>query len=123
MSDERDNDPTEVDAGGGKPWLDRSPVRSARFRPIYKWFFWIFVLNCLALGWVGANSPDADFHGIPFIIIGQVTTFYYFAHFLIIIPLIGVLERPKPLPTSISEPVLQGGGSMAGATAKPMEKA
>ena len=105
------------------PWLDRSPVRSARFRPVYKWFFWILVLDCLVLGWVGANSPDADFHGIPFIVIGQLTTFYYFAHFLIVIPLISLFERPKPLPTSISEPVLKGGGSMAGAAAKPMEKA
>ena len=40
------------------PWLDRSPVRSARFRPIYKWFFWIFLVDCLVLGWVGANPPD-----------------------------------------------------------------
>ena len=40
------------------PWLDTSRVRSARFRPIYKWFFWLFVLNCLVLGYLGAKSPE-----------------------------------------------------------------
>jgi ubiquinol-cytochrome c reductase cytochrome b subunit len=105
------------------PWLDRSPVRSARFRPIYKWFFWLFFLDCLILGWVGANTPDAVFYGIELILIGQVGTLYYFAHFIIVIPAISMLERPKTLPTSISEPVLKGGGAMAGASAKPMERA
>ncbi|MDX1423358.1 MAG: cytochrome b/b6 [Kiloniellales bacterium] len=105
------------------PWLDRSPVRSARFRPVYKWFFWIFLIDCLVLGWVGANSPDAVFYGIPFIRIGQLSTFYYFAHFLLIIPAISLLERPKPLPSSISKPVLEGGGGHAGAAAKPMGRA
>jgi quinol-cytochrome oxidoreductase complex cytochrome b subunit len=107
----------------GLPWLDRSPVRSARYRPVYKWFFWIFVIDCVLLGWVGANPPDAVFHGIPFILIGQATTLYYFAFFIVIIPVVSKLERPKPLPTSISQPVLKGGGGMAGAAAKPMEKA
>jgi len=106
------------------PWLDRSPVRSATFRPYYKWFFWILVLDCFVLGWVGANSPDAEFHGIPFIWIGQLSTFWYFFHFIILLPLLSVLERPRPVPTSsISEPVLRGGGAAAGAAAKPMEKA
>ena len=105
------------------PWLDRSPVRSSAFRPYHKWFFWILVLDCFVLGWVGANAPDAEFHGVPFVIIGQVATAYYFAHFLVILPLLGIFERPKPLPASISEPVLSGGGMAAGAAAKPMEKA
>jgi len=105
------------------PWLDRSPVRSARFRPVYKWFFWIFFLDCLILGWIGANSPDGNFHGVPFLLIGQLSTLYYFAHFIVVIPVISLLERPKTLPTSISQPVLPGGGATAGAAAKPMEKA
>ncbi len=105
------------------PWLDRSPVRSCAFRPYYKWFFWILVLDCFVLGWVGANSPDAVFHGIPFVVIGQVATAYYFAHFLVILPLLGIFERPRALPASISQPVLSGGGMAAGAVAKPMEKA
>ena len=93
------------------PWLDRSPVRSARFRPIYKQFFWVFVVDCIILGWVGANTPDAVFHGVPFLWIGRVATVYYFAHFLVLIPLINILEKPKPLPDSISASVTEDGGA------------
>jgi len=105
------------------PWLDGSKVRSARFRPIYKLFFWVFVIDCFILGIVGARSPDAQvfgwLDGFDYVHLGQITTFYYFAHFLVLIPLIGKLERPKPLPASISEPVLKGGaGAPAGATAE-----
>ena len=90
------------------PWLDRSKVRSARFRPIYKQFFWILVLDVLILGWVGANAPEGNF-----ILVGRLATTYYFLHFLVITPLVGVLEKPKPLPQSIAKPVL--GGKPAGA--------
>jgi len=105
------------------PWLDTSPVRSGRFRPLFKQFFWIFVVDCVVLGWVGANPADGEIAGIPFLVIGQISTAYYFAFFIVILPLIGWFERPKPLPASISEPVLRGGGKPAGAAAKPMEKA
>ena len=100
------------------PWLDRSPVRSAKFRPLYKQFFWVLLLDCFVLGWVGANPPEG-----MFVVIGRIATLYYFAHFLVIIPVLGVMERPKPVPVSISEPVLKGGGAAAGANAAPMEKA
>jgi ubiquinol-cytochrome c reductase cytochrome b/c1 subunit len=86
------------------PWLDRSPVRSARFRPLYKQFFWIFVIDCFVLGYVGANPPEGYF-----VILGQVATAYYFAHFLIVIPLLNFLERPRPLPASISAAVTPAG--------------
>ncbi len=82
------------------PWLDRSPVRSARFRPIYKQFFWIFVADCLLLGYIGGKPAEGIF--IP---IGQAATIYYFFHFLVIIPALGFLEKPKPLPASISAAV------------------
>ncbi|MEX2008975.1 MAG: cytochrome b N-terminal domain-containing protein, partial [Dongiaceae bacterium] len=100
------------------PWLDPSPVRSARFRPLYKQFFWVFVVDCIVLGWVGANPPEGYF-----IVIGRVATAYYFVHFLVLMPLLGKFERPRPVPTSIGEPALKGGGAVAGARAKPMEKA
>jgi len=93
------------------PWLDRSPVRSARFRPIYRQLFWVFLIDCFILGWVGANSSDAIFHGIPFLWIGQAGTAYYFAHLLIIIPLVSILEKPKMPPQSISAAVTGTGGS------------
>ena len=101
------------------PWLDRSPVRSGKFRSIwFKLFFWLLVLDCVILGIVGAKPPEGGW-----LLLGRVTTAWYFLHFILVLPLLGVFERPKPLPHSISEPVLQGGGSPAGAAAKPMEKA
>jgi len=86
-------------------------VRSARFRPIYKQFFWIFLADCVVLGWVGANPPEGSF-----ILIGRICTVYYFAHFLIILPLLGKFERTKPLPESIHQAVLAKRG---GATSEP----
>jgi ubiquinol-cytochrome c reductase cytochrome b subunit len=85
------------------PWLDTSKVRSSRFRPIYKQFFWILVLDCFVLGWVGANAPEGHF-----ILIGRLATAYYFLHFLVILPIVGMIEKPLPLPESISQPVLKG---------------
>jgi len=83
------------------PWLDSSPVRSANYRPLYRIFFWILVVDVLALGFVGGAEASPGY-----IILGQVTAAYYFAHFLIIIPIIARIERPRPLPGSITEAVL-----------------
>ena len=112
------------------PWLDTSRVRSAKFRPIYKQVFWLFVIDAIVLGWVGANAPDGivwqvgkDF-AITFLHVGKVGTLYYFAHFIVVMPLIGKLERTKPLPDSIAGSVLKGGGpAPGGAAAQKMEKA
>ena len=83
------------------PWLDTSRVRSGRFRPAFRVFFWLFIVVTITLGWCGAQLPE----GIP-LILGQVCTVLYFAHFLVFLPLLGWFERPRPLPASISEPVL-----------------
>jgi ubiquinol-cytochrome c reductase cytochrome b/c1 subunit len=83
------------------PWLDGSKVRSARFRPIYKWVFWLLVIDAFALGIVGAHRPEG-----LYVVIGRIATLYYFVHFLVIIPLLGKFERPLPLPASISAAVL-----------------
>ena len=91
------------------PWLDTSKVRSARFRPIFKQFYYILMIDVLALLWVGGQPPE----GMA-LIIGRVATLYYFVHFLIILPLVGKFEKTKPLPTSISAPVL-GADGKAGA--------
>ena len=100
------------------PWLDTSPVRSARFRPVYKWVFWLLVIDVIALGWVGANPPE----GLV-VTVGQIATLYYFVHFLILFPVIGKLERPKPLPASIAVAVLHpGGGARLGRAGAPMAK-
>jgi quinol-cytochrome oxidoreductase complex cytochrome b subunit len=86
------------------PWLDTSRVRSSTFRPVFKWFFWLMVVDMGILGYVGAMPAE----GI-WIIIGRLATAYYFLHFLILLPLIGWFERPRPLPDSMAKPVLSGG--------------
>jgi quinol-cytochrome oxidoreductase complex cytochrome b subunit len=115
------------------PWLDTSRVRSARFRPVYKKVYWLLVLDVIVLGVVGANRPDAvafSFY-VPvfdrdvvmtYLNLGQIGTLYYFFHFIVLFPVIGWLERPLPLPTSISAAITKpGGGRLAGATSA-MEK-
>jgi quinol-cytochrome oxidoreductase complex cytochrome b subunit len=82
------------------PWLDTSKVRSATFRPIFKWFFWLFLVDCFVLGYIGAQAAEE-----PYITIGQIATVYYFLHLLVIVPLVGWFEKPRPLPESISAPV------------------
>ena len=82
------------------PWLDGSKVKSSRFRPIYAMFFWIFFLDCLLLGYIGGKPAEG-----VFVIMGQWATFYYFVHFLVIVPLVSRLERPKAPPESISAAV------------------
>jgi len=83
------------------PWLDRHPVRSATFRPIFKIFFWVFVLNGLLLGYCGSQAAE----GWP-LIASRIGTFWYFFHFIVLLPLLSWVETPKPLPASISQPVL-----------------
>jgi ubiquinol-cytochrome c reductase cytochrome b subunit len=101
------------------PWLDTSPVRSARFRPIYRNLMFLLVFDVFVLGEVGAHHPEG-----MWIVAGRVATAWYFLHFLVFLPLMGKLEQPLPLPESISVPVLRGGGPVpGGAYAKPMEKA
>jgi ubiquinol-cytochrome c reductase cytochrome b/c1 subunit len=83
------------------PWLDTSKVRSGNYRPLFKGFFWIFVAVCIGLGYLGSKPPEGWY-----VTFSQLLTFYYFAHFLVILPLLGLLETPKPLPSSISDDVL-----------------
>ena len=82
------------------PWLDTAKTRSARYRPLFKQFFWIFVAVCIGLGWLGAQPPE----GI-YVIVGRILT-DYFAHFIMILPLLGRIEKPRPMPNSIADDVL-----------------
>jgi ubiquinol-cytochrome c reductase cytochrome b/c1 subunit len=86
------------------PWLDTSRVRSANYRPLFKQFFWIFVVVCIGLGWLGSKPAEGGY-----VIASRILTAWYFIHLLIVLPLLGFLETPKPLPNSISESVLKGG--------------
>jgi len=96
------------------PWLDFSRVRSARFRPIYKQAYWLFVINAVILGWIGGQPPEG-----MYIVIGRIATAYYFIHLLVLVPLISLFERPLPLPESISNAVLGGSAMPQGAAAAP----
>ena len=84
------------------PWLDRSKVRSAIFRPIYKNFFWLLILDVLVLGYMGAMPAEG-----VYLLITRIATGYYFLHFLIILPFLSSVEKTDPVPMSISEPVLK----------------
>jgi len=83
------------------PWLDTSKVRSAVFRPLYKIFFWILVIDVIVLGYIGAKPPEG-----MYLIIGRIATIYYFVHFILIMPILGFKEKTNPLPMSISDQVL-----------------
>ena len=85
------------------PWLDTSPVRSGNYRPVFKRFFWILLVDIVILAWVGGGTPDT-LH----VALGQLATAYYFAHFLIILPLISKHEATLTLPSSISTSALHG---------------
>jgi ubiquinol-cytochrome c reductase cytochrome b subunit len=87
-------------------WLDTSRVRSAKYRPIYRWFFWLFVLTCLALGYLGSKPPEG-----VYVFWARIFTFYYFAHFLLVLPILGIMESPSKMPRSITESVLGKAGA------------
>ena len=94
------------------PWLDRSPVRSGRFRPLFKMFFWVLLADCVLLGYLGGKPAE----GI-YVMLSRLATAYYFIHFLVILPLLSVVEKTRPLPQSISTPVT-GGGMVSAPAAK-----
>ena len=84
------------------PWLDTSRVRSCVFRPIYKWFMLVLVVDVIVLGFCGANPPEGFW--VP---LARVATLYYFFHFIVLLPILGKIERPLPLPPSIADAVLK----------------
>jgi ubiquinol-cytochrome c reductase cytochrome b subunit len=97
------------------PWLDTSKVRSAVFRPLYKQFYWILVADVLILGYVGAMPAEG-----LYLLLARIGTAYYFLHFLVILPVLGKIEKTSPIPLSISEPIL--GGSLNAEPVKKLDK-
>ena len=118
------------------PWLDTSKVRSLRYRPTAKLYFFIFILACIALGFCGARLPDdpvighapsglmlldADLNS--FVWLSRIAALYYFAYFWVITPILGLTETPLPVPESISSPVLSHPATTpAGAVASPEKR-
>ena len=117
------------------PWLDTSKVRSMRYRPTARLYFFIFVFFALVLGYCGGQLPDdpvigqasglklldADINSMVWL--SRVATLYYFAYFWLVLPILGLTETPLPVPESISEPVLSHPATTpAGATASPEKR-
>jgi quinol-cytochrome oxidoreductase complex cytochrome b subunit len=90
------------------PWLDTSPVRSGKYRPVFRVFFWVFVAVCLGLGWLGSQEVTDNAT-----LAARLLAFCYFAFFLVVLPLLGLFEKTRPLPASIADAVLAKGASAA----------
>ncbi|MDB5447852.1 MAG: petB [Phenylobacterium sp.] len=117
------------------PWLDTSKVRSMRYRPTAKLYFFIFLLACIVLGFCGAKLPDDPVFGHyttftlidsdlnSYVWLSRIAALYYFAYFLAITPILGLTETPLPVPESISAPVLSHPATApAGAVASPEKR-
>jgi ubiquinol-cytochrome c reductase cytochrome b subunit len=84
------------------PILDLSRIRGSQFRPAMRIGLWAFFVNFLILMFIGAQHPEP-----PFVMVGQISTFFYFAWFLVIVPVVGIIENTlmdvalsqSPLPT------------------------
>lgn len=70
------------------PWLHSTEIRSSRFRPLYRFFYFTIISCCLILGWVGGMPVEE-----PYVIIGQLASMYYFLYFLFLLPVLGRLEK------------------------------
>ena len=101
------------------PWLDTSRIRSGRFRPMFRVFFWAFAIAAVGLGYLGAMPPEGGY-----VLAARILAIYYFAFFLVILPLLGLFETPKPVPATIADDVLAKSGSaaLAGAAQAPHTK-
>ena len=78
------------------PWLDTSSVRSGRYRPMFKWWFGLLVFDFFALMWLGAMPAEE-----PYATLSLIAASYWFAYFLVILPLLGLIEKPNNQPDTI----------------------
>ena len=88
------------------PWLDTSKVRSGKYRPVFKIFFWIFAATAIGLGYLGAMPPQGGY-----VLAARILSVSYFAFFLVILPVLGLVEKTKPVPATIADAVLAKHGS------------
>ena len=91
-----DERPHEQPAEGRCQGAAPGGERSGRFRPRFKWWFWILVFDFLVLTWCGSQLPEP-----PYSTISLIATIYWFAHFLVVLPLLGLTEKPLPPPETI----------------------
>ncbi len=79
------------------PWLDRSPVKSIRYKgPYFKFALTLFVISVFVLGWLGTKTPTPLFTTLA-----QIFTVVYFAFFLLM-PWYSKIDKTKPEPTRVS---------------------
>ena len=83
------------------PWLDASKAKSLKYRPLMRQFFWLLVIDCLVLGIAGSQPAEG-----AWLLVARIATVWYFIHFLVILPVFSRIEKPRPVPASISEAVL-----------------
>ena len=83
------------------PWLDTSPVRSAKYRPLFRFFFWVFVVCCVGLGYLGSQEVS---DGTT--LAARILSFGYFAFLIVVLPVLGLIEKITPVPVSIADAVL-----------------
>jgi ubiquinol-cytochrome c reductase cytochrome b/c1 subunit len=83
------------------PWLDTSPIKSGKYRPMFRFFFWLFVICCVGLGYLGSQevTPDAT-------LAARILALGYFGYLLVALPVLGLVEKTKPVPPSIADAVL-----------------
>jgi len=99
------------------PWLDTSSVRSGRYRPMFKWWFALLVVDFFVLMWAGAMPAEGIYP-----IIALIGSAYWFAYFLIILPLLGVIEKPDTPPATIEDDFnAHYGNKAADSSATPAE--
>jgi ubiquinol-cytochrome c reductase cytochrome b subunit len=100
------------------PWLDKSPVRSGHYRPLFRKFFWFGLIPTMIALFILGGMPAEE----PYVMLSQLFTAYYFLHFLVILPIISQIERPEELPFSITEKVLgKDDAAVLPPTAQPAE--
>jgi ubiquinol-cytochrome c reductase cytochrome b subunit len=92
------------------PWLDTSPVRSGKYRPAFRFFFWVFAICCVGLGYLGSQEVSDSAT-----MAARILAFGYFGYLLVALPVLGLVEKTKPIPASIADAVLakNGGGAQA----------
>ena len=88
------------------PWLDTSPVRSGKYRPVFKVFFWIFAACCVGLGYLGSQEVTDSAT-----LVARILSVGYFGFLLIVLPVLGLIEKTKPIPASIADAVLAKTGA------------
>ena len=80
------------------PWLDTSPVRSGRYRPMFRWWFYLLVIDFIVLLWLGAQPAEP-----PYSTYALIATGYWYGYFLVVLPLLGVIEKAQPQPETIED--------------------